>query len=67
MKLKIFTAALTAAAIIAPSALAAENTVYICAYYNDAGALINVKNFAGDELKNVFDPLAPDGAVKARL
>ncbi len=67
MKLKIFTAALTAAALISATAQAAEKPVYICAYYNGAGALINVKNFAGDELKNVFGAFAPDDAVKAKL
>ena len=67
MKLKIFTAALVAAALISTAAQAAENTTYICAYYNGAGALINVKNFAEDELENVFGAFAPDDAVKAKL
>ena len=67
MKLKIFTAALAAAALISTAAQAAEKPVYICAYYNGAGALINVKNFAEDEIKNVFGAFAPDDAVKAKL
>ena len=67
MKLKAIVAALTAAAVISPAAYAAEDAVYICAYYNDSGALIDAKQFNESELKNVLDSLAPDDAAKAKL
>ncbi len=67
MKLKAIAAALIAAAVIAPSAYAADDVRYICAYYNDNGALIDAKQFNENELKNVLDSLAPDDAAKAKL
>ncbi len=67
MKLKAIAAALIAAAVIAPVSHAADDVMYICAYYNDGGALIDAKKFDENELKNMLDTLAPDGAAKAKL
>ncbi len=67
MKLKSFIAALTAAAVISPAAYAAENVMYICAYYNDNGALIDAKKLDESGLKSILDSLAPDDAAKAKL
>ncbi len=68
VRLKNLIAALTAAAIISPAAVyAQDDTVYICAYYNDSGALVDAKKFNENELKDVLDSLAPEDAAKAKL
>ncbi len=67
MKLKAITAALAAAAIIQPAAYAAEEAIYICAYYDDSGALLNTRAVDEGELENVSGSFVPDGAVRAKL
>ena len=68
MKLRQLIAALTAAAVISPAAVYAQDeTMYICAYYNDGGTLVDAKTFNASELKNVLDSLAPEDAAKAKL
>ena len=59
-------ALLTAAAAISPASYA-DDVKYICAYYNNNGALIDAKKLDENELRNVLDSLAPDDAAKAKL
>lgn len=67
MKLKAFIAAVTAAVIMPSAALAADNALYICAYYNSGGMLIDTKAFGEDDLRNILDSNAPEDAAKAKL
>ena len=66
-KFKAFVAALIASAIISPAVYAQAENMYICAYYDEGGVLVDAQAFNESELRSVLDSLAPENAEKAKL